>query len=175
VEIGTYSNTSLVFDLLILDIDGVMTDGRKLYDDSGQGLFKQFCDKDFTAIKRFKANGINVCFLSADKQVNATMAKVRNIDFIYARSVDGTIDKSRFLDQLRQKYDSTRVCFVGDDYYDLTLLSDVDISFCPSDAAEIVKRNVTKVLDTRGGEGVVAELFSIIFEGRNEIFASDSI
>ena len=52
--------------LILLDIDGVMTDGRKYYDKEGTVRLKTFCDKDWTAIKRFRALGIQVAFLSGD-------------------------------------------------------------------------------------------------------------
>lgn len=48
--------------LLILDIDGVMTNGTKVYDDDHNVLSKSYNDKDFTAIKIFKQMGIDVCF-----------------------------------------------------------------------------------------------------------------
>lgn len=48
--------------LLILDVDGVLTNGKKYYGENGLGRLKNFCDKDFTAIKRIKAAGVNVCF-----------------------------------------------------------------------------------------------------------------
>ena len=41
--------------LVILDVDGVMTDGKKYYDRDGKVVIKNFCDKDWTAIKRFRA------------------------------------------------------------------------------------------------------------------------
>ena len=41
--------------LIILDVDGVMTDGKKYYDRDGKVVLKNFCDKDWTAIKRFRA------------------------------------------------------------------------------------------------------------------------
>ena len=50
--------------LAILDVDGVLTDGKKTYDNTGLCIYKTFCDKDFTAIKKLKALGISVCFLS---------------------------------------------------------------------------------------------------------------
>ena len=56
----------MALKLVILDIDGVMTDGKKFYDKNGDVLCKQYNDKDFTAIKRFMATGIDVCFLSGD-------------------------------------------------------------------------------------------------------------
>ncbi len=61
--------------LLILDVDGVMTDGTKFYDLKGEVSHKRYCDLDFTAIKRFKEIGWSVCFVSAATTVNVAMAK----------------------------------------------------------------------------------------------------
>ena len=74
--------------LLILDVDGVLTDGKKYYNRDGDVIMKTFCDKDWTAIKRFKALGIQVLFLSGDP-FNDKIAKNRNIDIIINRK-DGT-------------------------------------------------------------------------------------
>ena len=77
-----------MINLVILDIDGVLTDGRKYYDKNGMPFAKTYCDKDFTAIKRLRGAGVSVCFLSGDNVVNEAMAKNRNIDFYYARGKD---------------------------------------------------------------------------------------
>ena len=71
--------------LLILDVDGVLTDGRKTYNDNGLGCYKVFCYKDFTAIKRLKSSGVRVCFLSGDENVNRAVANNRDIDFYFSR------------------------------------------------------------------------------------------
>ena len=55
--------------------------------------------------------------------------KNRGIDFYYARLPDGNIDKSVFLKNLKEKYKSNAVAYVGDDYYDITLIETVDYSF----------------------------------------------
>ena len=68
-----------MIELVILDIDGVLTDGKKYYDKTGMPFAKTYCDKDFTAIKRFRGAGVSVCFLSGDENVNKEMAKNRNI------------------------------------------------------------------------------------------------
>ncbi len=73
--------------LLILDVDGVLTDGNKIYDINHTTVYKKFNDRDFTAIKRFKAGGINVIFVSGDN-FNEGMAKKRNIDFYCSRGSD---------------------------------------------------------------------------------------
>ncbi|MFK5284082.1 hypothetical protein ACI3PL_31335, partial [Lacticaseibacillus paracasei] len=77
-------------------------------------------DRDFTAIKRFKAAGIPVVLLSGDKW-NEGMAKERKLDFINAREVCPDLDKSKALPLLCQKYSvkPEEIAYVGDDYYDI--------------------------------------------------------
>ena len=67
--------------LLVLDIDGILTNGKKTYDKYGNIISKSFCDKDWTAIKRFKSLGVEVMFLSGDP-FNEGVANKRNIDII---------------------------------------------------------------------------------------------
>ena len=55
--------------LVLLDVDGVLTDGRKGYALDGSVAYKQFCDRDFTAIKRFQEAGILVALISGDKRI----------------------------------------------------------------------------------------------------------
>ena len=86
-----------LIQLLILDIDGVLTDGTKIYDKKHTVISKLFQDKDFTAIKRFKASGVNVITISGDIW-NQGMAKKRNLDFYHSRSKEGELDKSIFLE-----------------------------------------------------------------------------
>ena len=76
-----------MYKLLIIDIDGVLTDGCKTYDLLGNVISKNFNDKDFTAIKRFK-NNLNVCFLTADDRVNRNIASSRKVDFYYTRDLN---------------------------------------------------------------------------------------
>lgn len=153
---------TLPFDLLVLDIDGVMTNGTKLYGPDGEIIGKRYCDLDFTAIKRFKAAGIQVCFLSGDTNVNQKMAEIRKIDFYHSRDpISGSIDKSLFLPKLEQTYNVPRdkIAYVGDDYYDLSIIENLKWTFCPKTAALDLKKRVHKVLDAEGGHGVVAKLY----------------
>jgi 3-deoxy-D-manno-octulosonate 8-phosphate phosphatase (KDO 8-P phosphatase) len=162
-----------LFDLLILDVDGVLTDGRKIYDGSGKSVMKQFCDRDFTAIKRFQSAGVNVCFLSADRVVNEPLARERGVDFMYARMPDGNIDKELRLRELRDRYKARTTAYIGDDYFDLTLLSAVDLSACPADASSEIKATCDIVLSARGGEGVIAEFYERQFEGARKRYTRD--
>jgi 3-deoxy-D-manno-octulosonate 8-phosphate phosphatase (KDO 8-P phosphatase) len=149
-----------MFKLLILDIDGVMTDGTKIYGEFGVPISKQFNDRDFTAIGRFKAAGVDVCFLSADKFVNENMAKVRGIDFYYSRKEDGTINKLDFLSIFSSIYNvaTEEMAYVGDDFFDLEISKSVGYPYCVSSAPMALKDYCT-VLKSIGGDGAVAELY----------------
>ena len=148
--------------LLILDIDGVLTDGRKYYNLEGMPFAKTYCDKDFTAIKMIRASGINVCFLSGDNKVNEAMAKNRNIDFYYARGKD----KSEFLPELQDRYGVhiSQMGYVGDDLFDIGIMKEVGYKFCPSDAASLVLElcGDNNTIPRSAGHNVIAALTDIL-------------
>lgn len=150
--------------LIALDIDGVMTDGTKIYGLDGVPCAKKYCDKDFTAIKRFKASGIVVCFISGDIKVNENMAKNRNIDFFSSRG----IDKKSLLPILEEKYsiNKTDIVYVGDDLFDINIMKSVGYCFCPQDACEDIKNlcGAVGTLSSKGGHNVICELYNVLIE-----------
>ena len=83
----------MLIKLAIFDIDGVLTNGKKTYGKDGSCISKTFCDKDFTAIKRFIAAGVKVIMISGDNY-NKTMAEKRNIDFYCTRDKEDGLDNS---------------------------------------------------------------------------------
>ena len=142
--------------LVILDIDGIMTDGKKYYGIDGMPFAKTYCDKDFTAIKRMRASGVSVCFLSGDERVNKAMAKNRNIDFYSARGKN----KADVLPEFSKKYNASKeeMVYIGDDLFDIPIMKEVKYSFCPSDSPDAVK-NECIVLNREGGQNLVAYLY----------------
>ena len=148
--------------LLILDVDGVLTDGNKIYDINHAAVYKKFNDRDFTAIKRFKAGGINVIFISGDN-FNESMAKKRNIDFYCSRGSDLSLDKSRYLQQFKETYNISieNMAFVGDDYFDLSIIKKLNYTYCPSNSPQILKDNCLKIIDVKSGEGVIMKLYDL--------------
>lgn len=154
-----------MIELIILDVDGVLTDGTKAYDEDHKVLSKKYVCKDFTAIKRFIAAGIKVIMLSGDN-FNRTMANKRNIDFFCSRGKDLSLDKSRFLSTFEEKYNVRRenMAFVGDDYFDLSMFKNLKYTFSPSDAPKIIKDHSYQVLNCAGGTGVVVELYDYFHE-----------
>ena len=149
--------------LLVLDVDGVLTDGRKYYGLDGMPFAKTFCDKDFTAIKRAKAAGVHVCFLSGDNKVNQAVAKNRNIPFYYSRG----IDKSEFLNIFLERFGTTpdEIAYIGDDLFDIGIMKKVGFKYCTNDAPEKVK-TYCEVLDVAGGQNVVCRLVDHLLKSK---------
>lgn len=148
--------------LIILDVDGVLTDGRKYYDRDGVVCYKVFCDKDWTAIKRFKALGIPVLFLTGDSY-NVSIAKKRNIDVYVNRNDKEHKDKSEYLNEICSKYSVTpdEIVYVGDDIFDLRIMESVGYAFCPSDSPVVIREN-SFTLNSRGGDNLIVELFEYL-------------
>ncbi len=148
--------------LLILDIDGVMTDGTKVYGLDGLTMAKRYCDRDFTAIKQFKAGGVKVCFLSGDDKVNETMAKNRKTDFYYSRGKN----KTDFLSDFAEKYNCllSQMAYVGDDIFDIPIMEKVGYSYCPKNVSNQVKEAADWVIKRKSGDNVISTLYDILLE-----------
>ena len=153
----------LMIKLLILDVDGVLTDGHKTYDINHTCVYKKFNDRDFTAIKRFKATGINVVLLSGDI-FNKSVGEKRNIDFYCSRNEDLSLDKSRFLKKFKDIYNIPikNMAFVGDDFFDLSIIKKLKYTYCPNNSPQIVKDNCYATLNVQSGDGVVAYLYDLL-------------
>ena len=149
--------------LLILDIDGVLTDGTKVYTQKHEPVYKRFRCKDFTAIKRFIAAGVQVIMLSGDNW-NGDMAAKRNIPFYCTRGSDLSLDKSVYLKHLEAQYSvkQENMAFVGDDYFDLSMFKSLFWTFAPSDSPRIIRQNCLYLLKSKGGQGVVQELYDFL-------------
>ena len=152
--------------LLILDVDGVLTDGRKTYDDNGLGCYKVFCDKDFTGIKRLKSSNVDVCFLSGDENVNRAVAKNRDIDFYYSRGEE----KADYLDMFSEKYncDKEQMIYVGDDIFDLEIMKQVGKSYCVNSSPLIIRNQFDSLGDA--GDNLISKLYDIMFGDEPVLF-----
>ena len=109
--------------LVILDVDGVMTDGVKYYDREGTVKLKTFCDKDWTAIKRFRAIGVDVVFLTGDPY-NVSILENRNLHVIANRGSGFHSDKKNYLDEILEQYNCSvkETAYVGDDLFDIGIM-----------------------------------------------------
>lgn len=135
---------------LLVDCDGVLTDGRLTIDHNGEKQFKQFNTRDVRAIREFVFNGWEVILVSADDWPGLKhFAKKVGAEFYYCH------DKSCLPFE--------NYIAVGDDAWDVCMLEKAYKGFIPSDADESVGfiENI-KRLKTAGGQGIVAELARIL-------------
>jgi 3-deoxy-D-manno-octulosonate 8-phosphate phosphatase (KDO 8-P phosphatase) len=150
--------------LAILDIDGVLTDGKKYYGVDGIPFAKTYCDKDFTAIKRLRGSGVKVCFLSGDERVNKAMAHNRKIDFYSARGKD----KADFVSQFENHYNVSRqdMLYIGDDLFDKSIMKIVGHAYCPNDACFDIKQvcGLKNILNSPGGNNAIAEMVETLLD-----------
>lgn len=141
--------------LVILDVDGVMTDGTKHYNRFGRVIAKTFCEKDWTAITRFRAIGVPVVLITEDSY-NEGILKRRNLPVI----VNSGKDKADCLDELLKEYDCAPedVAYLGDDFFDYGIMNEVGHPYCPFDTPRIV-HDVAAILPCASGSNVVMALF----------------
>lgn len=149
--------------LIILDVDGILTDGKKYYDARGNAVLKTFCDKDWTAIKRFRALGIPVVFLSGDRNINEAVLANRNLPAHFNRLGGQTTPKEFYIESFKSMYGCTEeeMLYVGDDLFDIGIMRAVGHAYCTLDSPAAVK-GVAHTLPVSGGDNVVMILFDIL-------------
>ena len=150
--------------LLVLDVDGVLTDGGLWFDAEGQ-LSKRFDVRDGLGIRLMQQAGLQIAFLSGG-QGGATEVRARQLGIKHC--LVGIKDKPAALTTLQNQLDVSveQTAFVGDDLNDLAVRPVVGLLFTPADACRPVRRSADAVLHRQGGHGAVRELAERILQGR---------
>lgn len=143
--------------LLVLDVDGVMTDGGMYYTENGD-QFKKFNAKDGIGIQRARAANIETAFLSSGHTSNIipARAKTLGVNLVHVGREEKLDVLAGWIKQLGINWKN--VAFLGDDINDLKAMDKCGLSACPADAVDAVKRRVDIVLTLAGGKACVREL-----------------
>ncbi len=148
--------------LLILDVDGVLTDGSIILDDKGNEL-KMFHVRDGHGIKMLQRAGIKVAIITGrSSDVVLIRAREIGISDVY----QGIFKKSQIYGELLNRYNlkDEEVAFMGDDIVDIELLKRVGLPAVPADADEETK-GFAKFISTKdGGRGAVREFIDFILK-----------
>jgi 3-deoxy-D-manno-octulosonate 8-phosphate phosphatase (KDO 8-P phosphatase) len=150
--------------LLLLDVDGVLTDGSIIYNDEGVET-KTFNVKDGFGIRLLMDAGINVGIVTGRRsEVLHHRCKNLGINLIF----DGIQNKGAALDDIIKKTDMPghKIAFMGDDLPDLTLFKKVGFSIAPADAHEALCKNADMVTHQKGGKGAVREVCEKILQAK---------
>lgn len=160
----TFAARAKAIRLLILDVDGVLTDGRLVYGPAGEEL-KVFHVQDGLAIVGAQRSGLIVAVISgrASPAVSRRMADLGVLEVH-----QGKDDKEAVLAALlrRQRVAPREVAYMADDLPDLPLLRRVGLALAPANAAAEVKRVAHWVGRRAGGEGAVREAVETILKAR---------
>ena len=149
-------------ELLLLDVDGVLTDGVIAIDDRGVET-KHFHVRDGAGLSLWRKAGKRVAILSG--RWSAAVQR-RAAELGIAPVIQGTPDKDAPFRALleAQGLQAHQVCYMGDDIPDLPVLGAVGLSACPADAAPEVRERVQIVAQTPGGRGAVREVVEIVLK-----------
>jgi 3-deoxy-D-manno-octulosonate 8-phosphate phosphatase (KDO 8-P phosphatase) len=150
--------------LLILDVDGVLTDGKIVYTDRGEEA-KAFDVKDGHGLKLLMRAGIPVALITGR---SSPAVEHRARDLGITRVYQKEINKIEAYEELRRAENlrDEEICVVGDDLPDLPILRICGFSVAVADSAEEVKREVDYVTNKEAGKGAVREVCDIILKAR---------
>ena len=153
--------------ILLLDVDGVLTDGRLYYGDDGHE-YKAFNIKDGLGIKLLQRGGIEVGVITARKSPLLTRrCKELGID----RVIQGREDKLSALQELinGSALDIEQVAFMGDDLPDLAVVNRVGLGMTVADASHVLIDNALWQSQFPGGSGAVREAAEFILSAQNKL------
>lgn len=152
--------------LLLVDVDGVMTDGRIIYD--GNGLETKFFNvKDGHGIKMLQRHGVEIGIITGRTSVVVDIrARELGINIVY----QGALRKLESYDDVKRKtgLSDSQIAYIGDDIIDVPVMRRVAFSAAPSDALPEVRELANYVTACAGGRGAVREVCDMIIKGRGE-------
>jgi 3-deoxy-D-manno-octulosonate 8-phosphate phosphatase (KDO 8-P phosphatase) len=152
--------------LIVLDVDGCLTDGTIVYNSDGSET-KVFNVKDGLGIATWIRMGYHVAIITGrESKIVKRRADELGIKLLY----QGVKDKESLLKKIIAEYDITpkEIAAIGDDLNDFNMLKLVGHSYAPANAVKDIKDIVTTVLLKNGGDGAVREMIDDIITINNQ-------
>jgi 3-deoxy-D-manno-octulosonate 8-phosphate phosphatase (KDO 8-P phosphatase) len=148
--------------LLILDVDGVLTDGRIIMDHKGREI-KAFNVRDGHGLRLLREAGIEVAILTG-RSSPVVQKRADDLGILWVRQ--GIHDKVGAYQEIARKMGITddEACFIGDDLVDIPLLKRVGIPIVVGDGAPEAKRFARYVTQSSGGKGAVREVCDLLLQ-----------
>ena len=154
--------------LVVLDVDGVMTDGTLLYGADTKLEMKSFNIKDGLGIKLLQRCGIDVAIITG--RTSAAVER-RAAELGITELIQGREDKGTALEEViaSRKLDAASVAYMGDDLPDLGAMRLAGLASCPIDAVEAVKNDADWIAPLAGGCGAVRALCDFILRAQGHL------
>jgi 3-deoxy-D-manno-octulosonate 8-phosphate phosphatase (KDO 8-P phosphatase) len=153
-----------VIKAIFFDVDGVLTDGRIIYDETGKEI-KNFNVKDGQIIGYLKKEGIITGAISGrDSATTSKRCAELRVDFCH----QGIVDKASTFEKLAKYYNlkNREIAFIGDDINDLPVFKLAGLSACPADTFDYIKDKVSLVTLAKGGKGVLREVADLVLAAK---------
>ena len=150
---------------ILFDVDGVLTDGGIIYDDTGLE-YKRYNVKDGQIISHLKRLGFIVGAITGRE---SDVVKNRCIELKLDFHKHGVKDKLVEYTNFQKEYNlqDEQIAYIGDDIIDLSILVRCGLSATPNDARAYMKRHVDIVTNSKGGEGVFRDIADYILESQD--------
>ena len=150
--------------VIAMDVDGVLTDGRIVYDGSGKEL-KFFDVQDGYGIARARREGLKTAIISA-RSSRAVRARAKDLKFdkVYLDADPKIAAYEKLLEAFG--VGDEEVCFIGDDIPDHAILRRVGFAVAPANAAGEIRKAVDLVTTRSGGRGAVREVIELILKAQ---------
>ena len=154
--------------IVLMDVDGVLTDGRFYMVPDGTGCLmetKAFDAQDGLALQWLKWMGIRAGLISGrSSPATAYRAATASFEFVY----QGHLEKTSVLQEILKKADVDPACvaYIGDDLTDVAVMRRVGLGIATANARAEVKREAHYVTHAFGGRGAVREAVEMIAKGR---------
>lgn len=160
------ANKARKIKLLLLDVDGVLTDGRIVYDSRGRDM-KFFDVHDGLGVYLLKKSGIPTILITAK---GSRAIKPRARDMRVEDVFENISPKTAVLDKILKKYkvDVNEVCFMGDDLVDLCLMKKVGLPIAVFNACPEIKQAAAYITLKVGGRGAVREVAELILKSQDK-------
>lgn len=151
--------------LLILDVDGVLTDGRIIYDSKGRDS-KFFDVHDGLGVYLLKRAGVKVILITAK---GSKTIKHRAKDMQVEEFYEDIFPKTKILAQILDKHKVAKeeICFIGDDLVDLSIMKAVGFPVAVANGSQEVKDAACYITRKSGGRGAVREVAELILKTQN--------
>jgi 3-deoxy-D-manno-octulosonate 8-phosphate phosphatase (KDO 8-P phosphatase) len=158
--------------MLILDVDGVMTDGKIIMDSDGREM-KNFYVRDGHGLVMIQRHGIQVAILTGR---TSAVVDHRARDLKITEVYQGALNKKEVFAEILKKNNLTAeaIAYLGDDIVDIPVLKLVGFSAAVADALDVVKKTVDYVTVNKGGQGAVREICEMLLTAQgywNEVAA----
>ncbi len=152
--------------LLILDVDGVLTDGGIILDNDGNEL-KAFYVRDGHGIKMLSKVGVTVAIITGRySKVVERRAQELGITEIYQRCHIKTVAYEHLLEKLN--FSDSVVAYIGDDVVDLSIMKRVALPIAVADAESEAKASAVFITKNPGGRGAVREVCNLIIKAKGK-------